>query len=124
MRALSFGLAVVALCAPMLARATTISDFLARDAEIAAKGVTDPASPEFDSQNALIGAAIAKFRSANAVTMAEGKPPQACLPPPGEGRMSGGDIIAWFRAMARSDAMMSIEDAVAALLRARYPCKG
>ncbi len=123
MKAWLIGLMVIALHIPVAANATTVSEFLARDAELGAKGITDPTSPAFDSQNALISAAIANFRSANAAGTTGDKAAQTCLPPPGKGRLDAADIIAWFAAMAKTDATMSVDDAVAALLRARYPCK-
>lgn len=122
MRFDAFALAVVIASAPTAAGATTVSEFVARDTELGAKGITDPAAPEIAAQNAVIGAAINKFRATIAAEAAAGKPAATCLPPPGEGRLSGGDIIAWFKAMAQNDAAMSVDDAITALLRARYPC--
>lgn len=122
-RTLAAALALACAAAPLTAQApATLGDWLMRDKAAGAL----PPSAERDARIAALHQSLLEaLRAARATEdarVAAGERPNACLPPPGEGRLTSQEVGTWLHARPRSEHGEAMTQVVGRFLAERYPC--
>ena len=113
-----------ALLIPVAASAMTVAEFLGKADALKAKGLLAVGSPDIALLRQEIMRASDAYRGGLAAQIAAGKKPSSCPPRKGTAKVSSDDIIADFRALPPARQRASVQDAFAAFMSKRYPCKG
>ena len=114
--------AFVASAAVAQAAPTTLGQWLARQRALAAQGPVDLESAAFKALYADVATALAAGRAAHNADLAAGRPPAACLPPPGQQQLDWNTVNGWLRARPEAEQAQSLNEVIGRFLREKFPC--
>lgn len=100
----------------------TLGEWIARDRELAQRGVARADHPEMQQLHGDVVAALGKARAAIEAQRAAGAPPAACLPPPGAVQLTSREIGTWLSARPAAEQGEALSAVMARFLAARFPC--
>ncbi|MFN4239292.1 MAG: hypothetical protein ACK4E5_01470 [Erythrobacter cryptus] len=100
----------------------TLGEWIARDRELARRGVARADHPEMQQLHGDVVAALGKARTAIAAQRDAGTPPAACPPPPGEAEITSREIGTWRSARPAAEQGEALSAVMARFLAARFPC--
>lgn len=103
-------------------QAPTLGEWIARDKAATAlpAGTSRDAAIAAQHQSLLEGLRLG--RAAEEARIAAGAPPTACLPPPGQGRLTAEEVGAWLHARPAGEHGEPLARAIRRLLAERFPC--
>jgi hypothetical protein len=131
LRALAAALLMVLPGAPALAQqpaaassaqAPTLGEWIARDKAATALPAGTGRDAAIAAQHQSLLESLRLGRAAEEARIAAGAAPTACLPPPGQGRLTADEVGSWLHARPAGEHGEPLARVIRRLLAERFPC--
>jgi hypothetical protein len=104
------------------AQSPTLGEWITRDKAAAALPPGTPRDAAIAAQHQSLLEGLRLGRTAEEARAAAGAPPTACLPPPGQGRLTADEVGTWLHARPAGEHGEPLARVIRRLLAERYPC--